>query len=94
MGDPVCAAADGRVYTIYEDEELGMTVVLHHTSGYSTHYSNLSQEIPVSVGDTLKKGDKLGTIGQTACVENGVEPHVHFALYENNSPLDPYDFLP
>jgi murein DD-endopeptidase MepM/ murein hydrolase activator NlpD len=94
LGDPVCAAADGRVYTIYEDEELGMTVVLHHTSGYSTHYSNLSQEIPVSVGDTLKKGDKLGTIGQTACVENGVEPHVHFALYENNSPLDPYDFLP
>ena len=94
LGEEVYAAADGTVYTIYEDEHLGMTVVLHHRDGYSTHYSNLSQEIPVSVGDTIRAGQAIGTIGQTACTENGAEPHVHFALYKNNDPLDPTDFLP
>ena len=93
LGEAVCAAAEGTVYTIYEDEHLGMTVVLHHQEGYSTHYSNLSQDIPVSVGDTLQPGEVLGSVGQTACTENGAEPHVHFALYLNNEPLDPRDFL-
>ena len=94
IGDCVYAAADGIVYTIYEDEHLGMTVVLHHKDGYSTHYSNLSQEIPVSVGDAISVGQAIGTVGQTACTENGSEPHVHFALYKNNDPIDPTDFLP
>ena len=94
LGDTVYAAADGTVYTIYEDEHLGMTVVLHHEDGYSTHYANLSPEIPVSVGDALKAGDVIGTVGQSACIESATEPHVHFALYQNNDPLDPQDFLP
>lgn len=94
LGEKVYAAAEGTVYTIYEDEHLGMTVVLHHKDGYSTHYANLSQEIPVSVGDTLRAGEVLGSVGQSACSENGAEPHVHFALYQNNDPLDPGDFLP
>ena len=93
LGEEVCAAADGTVYTIYEDEQLGMTVVLHHADGYSTHYSNLSEDIPVSVGDSLNAGDTLGTVGGTACIENGGEAHVHFALYRNNEPVDPQDFL-
>lgn len=93
LGQGVYAAADGTVYTIYEDEHLGMTVVLHHEQGYSTHYANLSQDVPVKVGDTLRAGDLLGTVGQSACIENGAEPHVHFALYKNNDPLDPGEFL-
>ncbi|MBR6826168.1 MAG: M23 family metallopeptidase [Oscillospiraceae bacterium] len=92
-GDSVCAAAAGTVYTIYEDEHLGMTVVLHHSGGYSTHYSNLSEDIPVAVGDSLHAGDVLGTVGQSACIEQASAPHVHFALYRNNAPLDPEDFL-
>ena len=93
LGEEVCAAADGVVYTVYRDEQLGMTVVLHHADGYSTHYSNLSEDVPVSVGDSLRAGDPLGTVGQTACIENGGEAHVHFALYRNNDPIDPRDFL-
>ena len=94
LGEAVYAAAEGTVYTIYEDEHLGMTVVLHHKDGYSTHYANLSQDIPVKVGDTVRAGDVLGSVGQSACTENGAEPHVHFALYRNNEVLDPGDFLP
>lgn len=94
LGDAVYAAAEGTVYTIYEDEHLGMTVVLHHNNGYSTHYANLAPDIPVSVGDRLQAGDPVGNVGQSACTENATQPHVHFALYQNNEILDPADFLP
>ena len=36
LGDPVCAAADGTVYTIYEDERYGTTVVLRHSGGFTS----------------------------------------------------------
>ena len=94
LSAPVYAAAEGTVYTIYEDEQLGMTVVLHHQEGYSTHYSNLAEDIPVSVGQKLSAGEVLGTVGQTACVEQGTPSHVHFAVYQNSEALDPADFLP
>ncbi len=94
LGTPVVAAADGSVYTIYEDKSYGMTVVLQHADGYTTHYSNLSEEVSVTVGQSVKAGEPLGTVGQTACVETASVPHLHFAVYQNNSPVDPEEFLP
>lgn len=94
LGAPVMAAADGSVYTIYEDESFGMTVVLQHAEGYTTHYSNLAEEVSVTVGQSVKAGDILGTVGHTACVETASAPHLHFAVYQNNIPLDPEEFLP
>ncbi|MBQ6431189.1 MAG: M23 family metallopeptidase [Oscillospiraceae bacterium] len=92
-GQTVTAAADGTVYTVYEDQSYGMTVVLQHANGYTTHYGNLSKDIPVSVGDSVKLGDVIGTVGDTACVETALEPHLHFAVYKNNAPVDPADFF-
>ena len=91
LGEEVCAAADGTVYSIYEDEQFGMTVVLHHEGGYSTHYANLSEDVPVSVGQALKSGEILGTVGNTAGVEQATDSHIHFALYLDNTPIDPND---
>ena len=92
LGDPVCAAADGTVYTIYEDERYGTTVVLRHSGGFTTHYANLSEEPDVAVGDTVRAGQRLGTVGQTALTEAGDAPHVHFALYNGNTPEDPAEY--
>ncbi len=93
LGGEVKAAADGSVYTIYEDEALGTTVVLRHDGGYTTHYSNLAEEVSVKVGDSVKAGDVLGKVGQTANIETAAEPHLHFAVYHNNVSVDPTDFL-
>ncbi len=93
VGQEVHAAADGTVYTIYEDENYGMTIVLRHTDGYTTHYSNLSEELSVSVGQQVAAGAVLGTVGTTANAETATAPHLHFALYQNNSPLDPNDYF-
>lgn len=47
----------------------------------------------MKVGDKVKAGDELGKIGATANIETASEPHLHFAVYRNNSPIDPTEFL-
>ena len=92
-GTPVRAAAAGTVLSVYEDDLLGQTVVLRHTGGWVTHYSNLDPEIPVKTGQTVSAGQELGKVGKTAMLEIGSEPHLHFAVYRNNVATDPAEFL-
>ena len=50
-GASVHAAAEGTVYTVYEDETMGHTVVIRHEDGYVTCYASLSQDVAVAPGD-------------------------------------------
>ena len=92
-GTEVMAAADGQVYTTYEDETLGYTVVIRHEGGYTTHYSSLSENLQVQAGDTVKLGDVIGTVDSTALVETALGPHVHFSVTHQDVPMDPAEFL-
>ncbi len=92
-GSSVCAAADGTVYTVYEDETMGMTVVIRHQDGYVTRYSSLAQEVSVKAGDSVSMGQKIGTVGTTALLESAIGSHVHFAVTCNDEPVDPAQFL-
>lgn len=93
LGQSVKAARSGTVSAVYEDDYLGWTVVLQHADGYSSHYCNLSETLPVSVGDQLQAGQVLGTVGGTALIEVAEEPHLHFEVYYNGEPVDPAGFL-
>lgn len=92
-GTAVSAAADGTVYTVYEDETMGMTVVLKHDGGYTTKYASLGEEIAVKAGDTVVVGQKLGTVGATALLENAIGDHLHFSVSCNGTVVDPMEFL-
>lgn len=92
-GTKVVAAADGEVYTTYEDETLGYTVVIRHEGGYTTKYSSLSEELSVQAGDTVSMGDVIGTVGSTALVETVLGPHLHFSVTYQDEPMDPAEFL-
>ena len=92
-GTQVCAAAAGTVYSVYDDEELGMTVVVVHDGGYTTQYASLAAEVSVAPGDTVALGQPMGTVGNTALLESALEPHVHFAVTCNGDPVDPQEFL-
>ena len=92
-GTPVCAAAAGEVYTVYEDDAMCMTVVLRHDNGYVTTYSSLSEELQVAAGDTVTLGQTLGTVGSSAPMESAIGDHVHFSVRCNDEPMDPMDFL-
>ncbi len=92
-GTEVVAAADGEVYTIYEDDAMGTTVVIRHLNGYTTKYASLSEDLSVSVGDTVTAGQVIGTVGATALVETALGPHVHFSVTYQDKPMDPAEFL-
>ena len=92
-GTQVLAAADGEVYTVYEDDTLGYTVVIRHNGGYTTRYSSLAQTILVKPGDTVTLGQPIGYVGCTALVETVLGPHVHFSVSYQDSPMDPGEFL-
>ena len=92
-GTPVCAAAAGVVYTTYEDEALGTTVVIRHENGYVTMYSSLDSDVTVSAGDTVELGQHIGYVGSSALLENAIGDHVHFCVTLNDSTVDPEDFF-
>ena len=87
------AAADGEVYTTYEDDAMGCTVVIRHEGGYTTKYASLSKELLVQPGDMVTMGQAIGTVGSTALVETVLGPHVHFSVTCQDAPMDPADFL-
>ncbi len=92
-GTPVCAAADGTVYTVYEDETMGMTVVIQHENGYTTKYASLAQEVSVKAGETVTAGQTIGAVGATALLESAIGDHVHFSVSCNGEVVDPKEFL-
>lgn len=92
-GTKVCAAADGEVYTVYDDETMGMTVVIRHDGGYTTKYASLAQEVAVKPGDKVTVGQAIGTVGNTALLENTLGEHVHFSVSCNGNLVDPGEFL-
>ena len=92
-GTEVCAAAEGSVYGVYEDESLGTTVVIHHAGGYTTSYSSLDKETLVKAGDQVEAGQVIGKVGNTAMVESAIGDHLHFAVSCGNEPVDPVAFL-
>lgn len=92
-GTKVGAAADGTVYTVYEDDTMGTTVVVRHENGYITRYSSLAKEVSVKPGDAVKMGQQIGCVGQTAILESAMGDHVHFSVSCNDEPVNPEEFL-
>ncbi len=91
--EPVMAAADGEVYTVFEDNAMGHTVVIRHNDGYTTCYSSLSDSVAVKPGDKVTMGDTIGYAADSAIVESTLGSHVHFSVTHYDEPMDPNEFL-
>ena len=92
-GSEVCAAAAGEVYSVYEDETMGMTVVIRHEGGYTTRYASLDKTVSVNPGDTVTMGQTIGKVGNTALMESTIGDHLHFAVTCDGEPVNPDTFL-
>ena len=92
-GTEVKAAADGEVYTVYEDPQMGMTVVIRHEDGYTTHYASLGEDVAVKAGDKVALGQTIGTVGNTALMESALPDHVCFRVTLDGETIDPAEFL-
>ena len=92
-GAEVKAAADGEVYTVYEDDAMGTTVVIRHADGYTTKYASLAENLTVQPGDTVTMAQVIGHAPASAIVEITLGAHVHFGVTCNDEPVDPAEFL-
>ena len=93
IGEGVMAAADGIVTEIYEHPMMGNTIVIAHDGNAETVYQNLAEDIAVSVGDTVKAGEVIGAVGESAMIEIAEEPHLHFELQVDGARVNPLDYI-
>lgn len=89
---PVYAAARGKVifarleYTYAPDHGYGNMIMIQHPQGYVTLYGHLSKML-VHKGDKVHAGQQIGISGNTG---HSSGPHLHFTVFHNCSPTDPY----
>ena len=91
--DIVKAAADGKIKSIKNDPRYGLTVVIEHTNGFESVYSNLLTAEFITVGEELKQGQTIATVGNTARFEIADETHLHFEIKQNGENVDPNIYL-
>ena len=88
-GSPVRAPAPGRVIATGDYFFNGNTVLIDHGQGLVTMYCHL-QRIGVEPGQTLTRGDVIGSVGKTG---RATGPHLHWSVSLNNARVDPSLFL-
>ncbi len=89
-GTPVHAPGDAIVkYAGYSNAN-GRSLILDHGQGITTQYGHLSK-ILVKRGDQIKKNQQIAKIGSTGKSTN---PHLHYEVRVNRTPIDPRKFLP
>lgn len=101
-GADICAAADGRVIFVENLCEhdygknsnccrsgYGRYCIVDHGNGWTTLYGH-SSNITVSVGQQVKKGQKLGIVGSTGY---STAPHLHFEIRCGTEIMDPQKLL-
>lgn len=89
MGDPVNAAADGKV--IFSGNSLrsyGNLVIVKHNNSYITIYAHNSKNL-VKEGDTVKRGQKIAEMGNT----ESESVKLHFELRKDSKPIDPLAYF-
>ncbi|MFA7637413.1 MAG: M23 family metallopeptidase [Monoglobales bacterium] len=80
----VKAAANGKVKEIYNNNELGLVIVLQH-GDFKTVYGNLSTDKLVSVGDEVYAGDIISGVGKS----KGGKTFLHFEMEYKGVAIDP-----
>ncbi|WP_343592805.1 peptidoglycan DD-metalloendopeptidase family protein [Paracidovorax wautersii] len=89
-GDPVLAAADGRV--VYAGAGLrgyGNLIILKHNNTYLTAYAH-NQTLLVKEDQNVRRGQKIAEMGST----DADRVKLHFEIRRQGKPVDPQRYLP
>ena len=89
----VKSSSDGIVKSIKNDPRYGLTIVIEHDNGYASIYSNLLSSEFVKVGENVKSGQTIGTVGNTATFEIVDDPHLHFEITKDGESIDPEMYI-
>ena len=89
-GDPVWAAADGRV--VYAGSGLrgyGNLIILKHNNTFLTAYAH-NQTLLVKEDQSVKRGQKIAEMGNS----DADRVKLHFEIRRQGKPVDPSRYLP
>lgn len=89
-GDPVMAAADGRV--VYAGAGLrgyGNLIILKHNNTFLTAYAH-NQSLLVKEDQAVRRGQKIAEMGST----DADRVKLHFEIRRQGKPVDPVRYLP
>ena len=89
-GDPVLAAADGRV--VYAGAGLrgyGELIIIKHNATYLSAYAH-NRKILVKEKDQVTRGQKIAEMGNT----DADAVKLHFEIRKQGKPIDPLPYLP
>ena len=90
VGTPVYATGDGVVKTVIRSERgLGNQIIIAHGFGYTTLYASMD-ELNVRQGAEVKRGDQIGTVGDTGL---SVAPHLHYEVHLNGEAMNPINYF-
>ena len=92
VGTAVFATADGYVAKVgLQPNGLGLSVLIEHPGGFTTHYGHLSRYV-VKMGQQIRRGQQIGRVGQTGTATG---PHLHYIVRYKGRSVDPmkYCFL-
>ena len=90
VGDPVLAAADGRV--VYAGAGLrgyGNLIILKHNNTYLSAYAH-NQTLLVKEDQSVRKGQKIAEMGSS----DADRVKLHFEIRRQGKPVDPARYLP
>lgn len=86
-GSAIVAAGSGRVISAGWRGGYGNTIIIDHGNGVTTLYAHQrAGGIRVSVGQHVKAGQRIGTVGSTG---NSTGPHCHWEVRVNGVPKNP-----
>ena len=89
-GDPVLAAADGRV--VYAGSGLrgyGNLIIIKHNATYLTAYAH-NQALFVKEDQAVRRGQRIADMGAT----DAERVQLHFEIRRLGKPIDPAKLLP
>ncbi len=88
----IYASADGIVSEIL-DNSMGKSVLIDHQNGYVSVYSNMSEEIELKSGDSVKAGALIGKVSDSNESDFTQKHHLHFEILFEDKYVDPAKLL-
>jgi murein DD-endopeptidase MepM/ murein hydrolase activator NlpD len=86
----VWATQDGIIIIKERYGHSGNTIVIDHGYGIFSMFYHLDTFADVKVGDKIKRGNPIGTLGKTGYASGY---HLHWEMRINNIPVDPMQWI-
>lgn len=88
-GTKIYATGHGKIVKVNRSKSgYGNNVTIDHGYGYQTLYAHMNR-IDVRVGEKVKKGQVIGTVGSTG---TSTAPHLHYEVREKGKAINPIHF--